>query len=387
MKLPTRQIPTVLPGVRGTLRAERPTRALLPRLRRGDVAVIDHTDLDRKTAQAMVDAGVVAVVNAQPMVSGRFPNRGPELLAEAGVTLVDNVGEIGLSSLVDGRRVRILDGQIYDGELRLTEGRAVNAQAIKAEMDRARSGLAAQLEAFTHNSSELLRREEEVLLHGAGLPQLATQFADRPVVVVADHPDAAKQLRGLRSFMKEQRPVVVAVGDVGSRLKDVRRLAKVVVVGAEPDALPPAKILRTAGDVVVAPAGRSTDAVVESLEGMGVVPLRFGSSLAPEDAALLLASAQHASLVIGVGMSTTLTDFLESQRPGLAGTYLSRLAVGPRLVDAAAVPALYSGKVTKRHLLLTLLVCMVAIAAAIATTDVGQDWLHHLRDWLAEISA
>jgi len=387
MRLPTRQIPTVLPGVRGTLRAERPTHALLPRLRQGDVAVIDHVDLDRRSAQAMVDAGVVAVVNAQSMVSGRYPNRGPEVLAEAGIVLVDSVGEAGLASLVDGRRVRVLDGQIYDGEQRLTEGRAVDLETVHAEMDRARAGLAAQLEAFTHNSSELLRREEEVLLHGTGVPRMHTQIADRAVVVVVDHPDAVRQLRGLRSFVKEQRPVVVAVGDAVVRLPAVRRAADVVVVGPDPDALPPSRSLRAARDVVVAPGSRSADGVVEALERIGVVPHRFDSSLAPEDAALLLAGAHHPRLVIGVGMSTTLTDFLESQRPGLAGTYLSRLALGPTLVDAAAVPTLYSGRVEKRHLLLALFVCLLVVGAALATTDVGQQWIHDLRDWFSEVTA
>lgn len=384
MRLPTRQIPNVLPGVRGTLRAERPTRALLPRLRAGDVAVIDHADLDRRTAQAMIDAGVVAVVNSRPMLSGRFPNRGPELLAEAGVTLVDRVGEAGVSALVDGRRVRILDGQIYDGEQRLTEGRPLDLAQVREEMERARVGLTAQLEAFTHNSSELLRREEEVLLHGTGVPRLATPMADRPVVVVAQHPDTAAQLRGLRAFMREQRPVVIVVGEA-ARLAALRR-AEVVVVGPDPDALPPGKLLRAAHDVVLAPGGRPAEAAGQALERMGADPLRFDSSLALEDAALLLASAHHPSLVIGVGMSATLTDFLESQRPGLAGTYLSRLALGPTLVDAAAVPALYSGRVTKRQLLLAMIVCVLVVAAAIATTDAGQGWAHDLDHWITGLT-
>src|SRR5262249_29088208 len=113
MRLSLRQIPTVLPGVRGTLRAERPTKALLPRLQPRDIAVIDHTDRDRTTARALIDAEVVAVVNVRPMVSGRYPNRGPEMLAEAGVEMLDGIGEAGYTCLADGRKARLHDGAVY----------------------------------------------------------------------------------------------------------------------------------------------------------------------------------------------------------------------------------------------------------------------------------
>lgn len=385
MRFPTRQIPTVLPGVRGTLRVGRPTRALLGRLRPGDVAVIDHTDLDRNTAQAMIDAGVVAVVNVQPMVSGRYPNRGPEMLAEAGVAMVDTLGEGGFSCLADGRRVRVHEGQIYDGEQRLTEGRQLEPETVREEMERAREGLGAQLETFTHNSTEVLRREQDVLLHHAGVPRLDTPVEDRPVVVVVDGPDAATQLRGLRSFVKEQHPVLVAVGRAVTLLADEGLRPHVVVVGDDDDELPAGKALRAARDIVVAPGARSGDGAVLALGRMGLDASRFVSSIAPEDAALLIVHAHHPRLVVGVGVSATLTDFLEHQRPGLASTYLTRLALGPTLVDAASVPTLYSGRVKRRHLLLALLVCLLVVAAAIATTDVGQDWAHDLWGWLRDL--
>lgn len=385
MRLSTRQIPAILPGVRGTLRVERPTKALLPRLRRGDIAVIDHTDLDRATAQSLIDAGVAAVVNVQPMVSGRYPNRGPEMLAEAGIAMLDGVGEAGYSCLADGRKARIHDGAVYDGELRLTEGRPLDRATVRAEMDAARVGLAAQLETFTYNSSELLRREEDVLLHGVGVPRLDTRLADRPVVVVVDHPDSPAQLRRLRAFLKEQQPAVVAVGDAAAQLQRARIRPDVVIVGSDPDALPTSRMLHAAGDVVLAPGRRSGEAAEDVLSRMGIAPKRFASSIAPEDAALLVVHAHEPGLVVGVGMSTTLTDFLEHQRPGLASTYLARLALGPTLVDAAAVPTLYSGRVRLQHLWLALLVCLLVVAVAVATTDVGRGWSHELWQHLGNL--
>src|SRR3954469_165326 len=103
MSFPVRQRPAdAAPGIVGTARVERRARDLLPRLRPGDVAVIDHLDLDRGTAQALVDAGVVAVVDAAAVISGRYPNLGPQTLAAAGVVIVDGVGASGLAGIADG---------------------------------------------------------------------------------------------------------------------------------------------------------------------------------------------------------------------------------------------------------------------------------------------
>jgi uncharacterized membrane-anchored protein len=360
----------VLPGVRGTLRAERRTRALLERLRPGDIAVIDHVDLDRATAQAFVDAGVVAVVNAQPMVSGRYPNLGPQVLAAAGITMIDSVGEFGFTCLADGRVARVHDGCVYDGEQRLTEGRVLDADDVQAEMDQARGGLLAQLETFAHNSTELLRREQGVLLHGEGLPELHAKIAGRPVIVVGQATEA--ELRGVRTFAREQSPVMVAIGRAADVLGRIGRSADVLVV-AQPDDVPSAKAVRAARDVIV--VGGSA-AAVEALDRLGVRPQVLETALTPDDAALLMVHAADPSVIVTAGASATLTDFLEQHRPGMASTYLTRLAVGPTLVDAAAVGTLYSGRVKASHLFLALLICVIAVAAALATTDVGQHWAH-----------
>ncbi|NYI77210.1 putative cytokinetic ring protein SteA [Nocardioides panzhihuensis] len=362
MRLPTRQIPSVLPGLRGTLRTGRPTRALVPRLKEGDIAVIDHIDLDRSTALAIAATGVVAVVNAQPMVSGRYPNRGPKALADAGIELIDQISDAGLEKLVDGRKARILDGEIFDGERLLASGRALDQELLESELENAKRGLSSHLELFTHNSSELLRREEEVLLHGRGVPPLDTPLAGRPVVVVADHPELDRLLRDLEGFLREQRPTIIAVGPVAKRLTKKQVRHAVLVLGADTDTFPEPKVLTGAAEVVLAPGGSGSEQAAELLDRVGVQPKRFDSSLAPEDAALLIAYAQHPSLVVGAGLSTTLTDFLEDQRPGLAGTYLTRLALGPTLIDASAVPAVRRKEPLARRLVLPVLTAVTALA-------------------------
>lgn len=376
MRLPTRTETIAPEGVNGTLRAGRPTRSLLPRLRTGDIAVIDHVDLDRPTAQRLLDAGVVAVVNAQPMSSGRFPNLGPELLAQAGVLIVDRVGEGGFATLADGRAARIHAGAVYDGEQRLTAGRVVDLDTVRAEMADARAGMLAQLETLTHTSTELLRREQGILLHGVGLPALSARLADRPVLVVADGAEVRRQLRGMRSFLREQRPAVVATAPASTRLREAGIRTDVVVVGPGED-LPAAKILRAARDVVLCGATNIHD---DSLARIGTSAHRVTTSLASRDVALTLAHTAGPRVLVAAGMGTGLADLLDRDRDGLAGSYLSRLAAGPQVVDAAAVPTLYSGKVRVRHVVLALLVCVLLVLASIATTDVGHRWVHDIAD-------
>ncbi|SDE21523.1 putative cytokinetic ring protein SteA [Nocardioides lianchengensis] len=383
MRLSSRQrTETDLPGVVGTVRVGRRADLLAPRLRPGDIAVIDHTDLDRESARALADSGAVLVVNAQPMISGRFPNLGPEVLARAGIDLVDGIGADGFAAIADGRQVRVHEGRVHVGEAERAAGRVVDLATVEAEMEAARTGLVTQLESLTRTSTEFLRREQDLLLHGKGLPVTATRFADRSAVVVVAGPEHEAELRSIKPYLKEQEPVLVAVGRVADRLRERGYRPDVVVLDADDDAdRPSAAVLKAARDVVVR-TGPGRPSGAEGLERMGVRPLVFETSATAEDAALLIADAGDAKVVIGVGLHASLEEFLDRQRGGLASTYLTRLRLGSRLVDAAAVPRLYSGRVRPHHLLLVMLAGFVALAASVSVTPVGQDWLDQLADLL-----
>ncbi len=376
----------VPPGLTGTARVERRTRVLLPRLRPGDIAVLDHLDMDRATAQALVDTGVVAVLNSAPLMSGRYASLGPEVLARAGVLLLDSVE--GVDAIRDGARLRIHDGVVHVGDQAVALGRETDAGTIAEEMDTARRGLVTQLETFTHNSTEFLRREQDVLLHGLGLPTPATRIEGRAVVVVVAGHQHGAELQAIRSFIREQDPVLIGVDRGADALLAAGHQPDIVVFGDElADAdRPSAKALRGARDVVVR-VERGGRMHREQLERMGIRPRGLETSATTEDAALLLADAGAAQVIVGVGMHASLDEFLDRQRPGLASTFLTRLKVGDRLVDAGAVPALYSGRVRPRHLILVLLSGLVAVAAAIAVTPVGQEWADALAGLITDLTA
>jgi uncharacterized membrane-anchored protein len=379
MRISTRQRPApALPGLTGTARVDRRTVHLLSRVRPGDIAVVDHQDMDRSTAQALVDAGVGAVLNASPMISGRYPNLGPEVLVSAGVVVVDMCGPEALTAVKDGSSVRLHEGTLHVDDRQVAAGREVDAALVEQELESARLGLRAQLESFTHNSTEFLRREQDLLLHGRGVPRTATDLTDRPVVVVVRGHDWERELAGIKPFIKEQGPVLVGVDGGADALRDAGHQPDIVVAHAAADELPSLEVLRRATDVVALVERGATRAATERLDRSGIRPLRFETGATTEDAALVLADAGRASLIVGVGMHATLDEFLDRRRTGLASTYLTRLKVGPRLVDAAAVPQLYDGAVRPRHLLALAVAGLVALGAAIGVTPVGQEWADSL---------
>jgi uncharacterized membrane-anchored protein len=370
----TRQRIPALPGIQGVARVDRRTPHLIARLRPGDIAIVDHQDMDRATAQALVDAGVVAVLNAAPMISGRYPNLGPDVLIQAGIPVFDTFGGEVVSRVKDGTRLRVHDGEVFDGADSVAVGRLVDGEVVRGELESARTGLHSQLESFTHNSTEFLRREQDLLLHGRGVPRTATDLAGRPVVVVVRGHDWEAELAGIKPFIREQHPILIGVDAGAEVLRAAGYQPHIVVANAADDELPSVEVLKKAKDVIALVERGAPATVTERFERIGVRPLRFETGATTEDAAMILADAGQASLIVGVGMHATLDEFLDRRRTGLASTYLTRLKVGPRLVDAAAVPGLYDGQVRPRHLLAVTLAGLLALAAAIGVTPVGQEW-------------
>ena len=372
----------VLPGVRGPARVDRRTGSLLERLRPGDVAVLDHRDLDRTTAQALVERRVAAVVNASSFISGRYPHLGPQLLAEAGVPMVDAVGTGVFADLQDGVAVRVHDGAVLVGDRQVGAGRELGPTEVTELLEDARGGLSAQLLSLTHNTTELLRREQDLLLHGDGVPRTSTDLQGRPVVVVARSFDYRRDLRRLRRYIREERPVLVGVDAGADALLEAGHRPDIVVVGAHgltgTSVTVSDEALRAAREVLLH-ADRSQQRVgPDRLDRLGIRHETLGAAVRTEDLALLVADVGGADLVVTVGAHASVNDLLDEQRDGLAGTLLVRMRVGPKLVDATSVPLLYAGRVRLWHLALVLLAGLVVMAAAVLVTPAGSEWWSRL---------
>jgi uncharacterized membrane-anchored protein len=367
-----------LPGVSGPARVGRRTAQLLPRLRAGDIAVLDQVDLDRATADALVAAGVAGVVDASPVISGRYPNLGPEILVAAGIPVLDEVGTAVFGAVRDGARVRLDGDTLYAGETVLARGAAQTTQTVAERLLAAKAGLTAQLEAFAANTVAFAKREGPLLLDGAGVPELRTDLAGRHAVVVCRGNDYLRELAELRGYLRETRPVLIGV-DGGAEALRAAGYAPDIVVGRLETVSD--EVFRSGAEVVVHtdPGGRAPG--LDRVLDLGVDAVAFAASGTSEDVALLLAHRHGAALIVAVGTRATLVELLDRDRGGMASTFLTRLTVGPTLVDAQAVIRLHRTRISGRALLLLVFAALVVIGVLAAVSPAGRLYLTALGSW------
>jgi uncharacterized membrane-anchored protein len=369
------------PGITAVARADRRTRNLARRLKPGEIAVVDHIDMDRASAVALVEAGAVAVVNAAPSISGRYPNLGPRHLVDSGVVLVDDVGGQVLAAVSDGVTLRVDGGSVYLGDELIGSGSRQDPRSVAAAMETSKDGIASRLEALSANAVEQLKRERGLLLDGDGVPRLATAIDGKQVLVVVKAFDYRRDLAALKAYLRDNTPVLIGVEGGADALLEAGYRPDVVI--ADGDDISDAA-LRCGAEVILKAAhdGRVTHG--ERVERLGLRHRTFETSCPAADAALLLAHVNGASLIVTVGMPAGLEEFLDTGRSSMASSFLTRAAVGSHVADAKAVSQLYRTRVRGWLVFLAVLVALVAVGAAIATTPVGQDWWDQLTGWLGD---
>jgi uncharacterized membrane-anchored protein len=363
------------PGVRGVVRVDARTKNLTKRLRPGEVAVIDHQDIDKVSAEALLLCRPAAVVNAAPSISGRYPNLGPEILIDAGIPLLDNVGRDVMHDLREGQQVRLDGDQLWVGDEVVAKGQAMDHELVQAAMTEARAGLAVQLEAFAANTMEYLRRERDLLLDGVGVPAITTTLDGRHALIVVRGYHYKEDLRMLRSYIREYRPVLIGV-DGGADALVEEGLRPDLIVG-DMDSVSDSA-LRSGAEIVVHAYRDGNAPGLERVRRLGVEPVVFPATGTSEDVAMLLADDKGASLIVAVGTHATLVEFLDKGRSGMASTFLTRLRVGGKLVDAKGVSRLYRSRISNLSLVLMLLVGLSALFAALWSTTGGRAFLELL---------
>jgi uncharacterized membrane-anchored protein len=352
--------PRVADGVvQGTAKVGRRTKDLVKRLEPGEIAVIDHADIDRVAADALIDAGVAAVVNAAPCITGRYPNGGPLRLVNAGVVLVEAPGASLMDDVPDGATLRLADGRILLGDRDLGIGHRLEVDEIERRMQDAREGISHELQRFAENTLEYVKREAELVFAPIVLPPLRTTFAGRHALVVVRGLDYKQDLRILKPYIREYRPVLIGVDGGADALLDI---------GFKPDIIlgdfdsVSARAMEVGAEHVhhVHPDGRNPG--YEELQAFGKPYVEFVVEGTSEDAALLLAYESGAKLIVAVGTHDTMVEFLDKGRKGMSSTFLTRLRIGPMLVDAKGVARLYEGNVRRRDLLLLVVAAVIVLA-------------------------
>lgn len=362
-------------GTTGTLRVDARTKNLTKRLQTGDIAIINHEDLDRVSADALVACAPMAVINAARSITGRYPNQGPALLLDAGIPLVDDAGCDLLERVSEGTVAGLRGGDLLvDGEI-IATGALLTRDAVDAAMERARESLGHEIESFAENTLQYLRQERELLIDGVGVPDIRTDLDGRHVLIVVRGHHYKEDLAILRPYIREYRPVLIGV-DGGADAILEAGLTPTMIVG-DMDSVSDAAL--TCGAEIVVHAYRDGRAPgMDRVEALGMTGVSFPAMGTSEDVAMLLADDKGASLIVAVGTHATLEEFLDKGRAGMSSTFLTRLRVGSKLVDAKGVSRLYRSRISLGSIALLLAMSLVALLVALMSTPGGRTVLELL---------
>jgi uncharacterized membrane-anchored protein len=347
--------------IAGPARLGRRTKRLVKELDPGAVAVLDHKDLDRVSAEDLIAAGVLAVLNCSPSSTGAYPNMGPLLLVQAGIHLVDLPDDLLFKRVSDGDEIVVRGGDVRRGSKLLASGVVQEPEDVRAATDERRREIGDALEAFAQNTIEHMLEERELLSGRIELPRFDTDFRDRPALIVVRGVDHQQDLRALRPYIRDMKPAILAV-DGGANALIAEGFVPDMIVGDMDSATEEA--LRCGAELIVHayPGGRAPGR--RHLEELG---LPFKIVPAPgtsQDVAMLIAAEKGAELIVSVGSQFNLVEFLDKNRRGMASTFLTRLRLGEILVDAKGVSRLYrprAGAAPLVGVVLAGLLCLLVI--------------------------
>jgi uncharacterized membrane-anchored protein len=380
----------------GPARLGRRTKLLVKHLSRGDIAVIDHLDIDRVSAEELITAGVPVVINCSRSSSGSYPNLGPQLLVEAGVLLLDLADDSLFTVLSDGDMIEVLagaplggqagtsraEGEVLRGGEVLARGEVLDRARVLAETEARRHEVGEALERFAHNTIEHMREERELLAGKIEMPRFATDFRDRSALVVVRGVGHQRDLRALRPFIRDMRPVLVAVDGGAEALLD-EGLCPDMIVG-DMDSAGEATLTTASGGRGPSARGGGAELVVhaypdgrapgrERLERLGLPFKLVPAPGTSQDVAMLIAAEKGARLIVSVGSQFNLVEFLDRNREGMSSTFLTRLRIGEILVDAKGVSRLYHPRPGLTPLLVVVAAGLIAMIAVVWMTPALRD--------------
>ena len=368
------------------------TKRLVQRLRPGDVAVIDHEDLDRVSAEALVAAGAAAVVNAAASISGRYPNLGPSILADAGIPLIDRVGTLALRKIPDGAAVRIQGDRVVVDDRVVAVGVALTPSAIAEATRAAGEQLGERFESFARNTVEYMQRERDLLFGGAGLPELRHRMEGRPVLVVVRGTGYREDLATLAPWIRDARPVLVGVDGGADALVEAGYRPDLIVGDMDSvsdETLRLAARHRAPTELVVHayPDGRAPG--LARLDALGLSARTVAATGTSEDVAFLLAHDAGAEAIVAVGSHGNLREFLDKGRGGMSSTFLVRLRVGEILMDAKGVSRIYAPRVRRLDAVLLVGAALFAMLAVVIVSPPLRLWAMQLvddmRQWIFQL--
>jgi uncharacterized membrane-anchored protein len=356
----------------GVARLDRRTKRLVKRLGPDDIAIIDHRDIDRASAEELLESRVRVVFNVSPSVTGRFPNVGPLSLVRGGIRLIDCPGAELFEDVKEGEALVVRGAGLYRTGTRLAAGHVHTEDELERALAEQRARVTDALESFAENTLHHVRDESKLLSEGVQVPQLKTSFRDRHALVVARAPEAKRDLRIVRSYIREFKPILIGVDGGADRLLEAGYSPDVVV--GDMDSVSD-KALRSAAEIVVHAYAGGRAPGRARVDRLGLPSALLPAPGMSEDVAILLAYEKGAELIVAVGTRFNLTEFLERDRAGMSSTFLTRLKVGDILVDARGVSRLFRARAGVGPLLAFVGAGLAAIVAAVVVSSDLQRFL------------
>jgi uncharacterized membrane-anchored protein len=366
----------------GIARIGKRTKDLVKRVGPEDIAIVDHVDMDRVSAESLIETGVEVVVNAAPSISGAYPNVGPLVLTRAGVTLIDNAGSAVMEQLHEGELIDIIGDEIVSDGTVVAKGVRLSTQDIEQKMEAAKAGLGGQLDRFARNTIEYLEKEHSILTDETWVPETRVPLNGRHALVVVRGYDFKADLDTLRPYIREMHPVLIGVDGGADAIMESGFVPDIIV--GDMDSVTD-EVLRSGAQLIVHayPDGRAPG--MARLEELGVPGTPWPLAATSEDLALLLAWESGADLIVAVGTHANLVEYLDRGRAGMASTFLVRLKVGQKLVDAKGVSKLYRSTVGASHLIYIVLAALTVVTAVLLISPFARSYLElivlRIRAW------
>lgn len=323
---------------KGTVKKDAKTKNLIKRLKSGDIAMINHKDLDEVAAISLVEKKVKCIINVNKTISGRYPNQGPSVLLEANIPIFEGDEEL-FEIFEEGDIIEIVEEDVLREGVKVGKCKLLDGDKIEKLLNIGYDNLEKELELFIENTLNYAKKEKGLVTGKIPIPKTKTNLKNKHVLVVVRGKDYKADLEAIRSYINEVKPILIGVDGGGDALLDFGYTPDIII--GDMDSVSD-KCLKKAKEIFVHAYADGRAPGLKRVEELNLQAKVFPSPGTSEDIAFLLAYANGADLIVAVGTHSNMIDFLEKGRKGMASTFLVRLKVGPILVDAKGVNKLYN---------------------------------------------
>ncbi|SNR87015.1 Uncharacterized membrane-anchored protein [Anaerovirgula multivorans] len=359
--------------IRAPVKLDKKTKNLVNRIHEGEIAIINHQDIDEIAANSLVNKKVLAIINCQQSISGRYPNLGPSILEKAKIHIYDvQQGDL-FTKLNDGDMITLQDEKvILNGDVIATLEK-LTLDKINNLLETAEKNIESELEKFIDNTLTYAHKEKYFILGNLEIPTIKTLLYNKQVLVVVRGQNYREDLSAIMPYIKELKPILIGVDGGGDALLEFGLIPDIII--GDMDSVSD-ECLTSCREIIVHAYPNGDAPGLDRIQGLNLTATVFPAPGTSEDIAMLLAYDQGADLIVAVGTHSNMIDFLEKGRKGMASTFLVRLKVGSKLIDARGVSKLYKSTLKMKYIMWLFVAALIPI---IITIFISQPLVNILR--------